>query len=168
MHFLGLSAIMLASFGIGFQSLRLKRKRLQCLREMGDTLALWACELSGKQTPLPDLIKEGSLNASGEARRFLLCLSDSLSELGMRCFSELWINAASELSLLTEEERRELISLGKQLGRTELSRQLTQIDSCRRFFLLRLEKEESALQNNSRFLLGIPAAAGALLSILLL
>ena len=168
MQFIGVAAVMLASLGIGIQSIRQRRRRLRCLRGLSDALAYLVGELSGKRSPLTDLILSVCQHTSGDVRSFFMCLSESLSKLGKKSFSDLWRTAADRYLLLTDEERSEWIGLGEQLGRTELTRQIAMLDRCREFILLSFDKERSALQNDRRILLGIPAAAGALLSILLL
>lgn len=168
MHVLGAAAVLLASVGAGLVTVRQKRRRLRCLRELRDSLAFLAGELAGKRSPLPELFQDGSIQASGETGDFFRLMRDSLSLLGEKSFFELWENAVKQLLPLSEAERWELIGLGRQLGRTELSRQLSALDGCCRFLAARLDREERLFRSDRRLLLGVPAAMGALLLILLL
>ena len=168
MRGIGAAAILLASLSGGLLAARQKRMRLRCLRDLSELLTCMAAELSGKRAPLPELIDTCRLYASGDARGFLENMKKNLPLLGEASFSGLWTDSAEQtLTRLREEEYREWIQLGRQLGRVELERQMASLESCRASLSMRLAREEQLYQNDRRLCLGLPAAAGALLLILL-
>ncbi len=152
----------------GVLSVRSRCARIRCLHELGEAFVWMAGELAGKKLPIPELIRSCSLMANGYARSFYLQLEQSLSQLGSRSFFELWKEAVAQLPWLTEGERRELDIPGRELGRAELSRQLAALETAVRFLRTSYEHEESRFQNDRKLCLGLPAAAGVLLLILLL
>ena len=168
MKMLGAAAVMLASISGGLFAVTQKRRKLRCLRDLCDALTLLAGELEGKRAPMPELVQTVCHFASGEPHGFFTRLQEALSQLGVRSFHQLWKEAAEQrLPSLGGEELREWILLGRQLGRTELDRQLAALEGCRRFLSLCLEREEQAFRSERKLCLGLPAAMGALLLILL-
>ena len=168
MRILGAAAVMLASVSAGFFAVTQKRRRLRCLRDLCDSLTLIAGELEGKRAPLPELIQTACLFSAGEPRGFFKHLREALPQLGVRFFFQLWEETARQhLPSLNGDEVREWTTLGRQLGRAELDRQLSALEGCCRFLSQRLEREERAFQSERKLCLGLPAAMGALLLILL-
>ena len=169
MRALGAAAVMLASLGVGCLSVLQMQKRLQCLRELLDALRFMAGELSGKQTPLPDLIREGGEFAKGDAKKFLQDLSANLYRLGDNSFFSLWEEAVCrQLSQFSGAERKELLSLGMQLGRTSLTRQVAALESWIAMLTVSLRGVEEQYLRERRMRLCLPPAVGAMLLILLL
>ena len=168
MRILGVVSVMSASVGMGILSVRQKNRRLHRLRALFDAFVFLTGELAGKQAPLPELVRSCCQYAQGDIRPFFQQLSEGLQRLGEKSFYDIWKETAMRLSLLTERERRELIALGKQLGRTELPRQLAALDGFCRFLSTTLDREERMIRNDRKLFLCIPSAMGALLTILLL
>jgi stage III sporulation protein AB len=169
MRGIGAAAVMLASVVIGVLSVRQSQKHLLNLRELEDALLYLTAELAEKQSPLPELIKTGCIVSSGEAKLFFRDLYERLSRLGDKSFYELWEDAVRQhYAMLAEGERRELLALGRQLGRAALQRQLAACERCTRFLASARESGESLYVRERRMRLALPAAMGGLLLILLL
>lgn len=169
MRGIGAAAVMLASFGIGVLSVRQRQRHLLYLRELEAALLYLTAELEEKQSPLPELIKTGCIVSSGEAKLFFHDLYERLSGLGDKCFHELWEDTVRKhYAMLAEGERRELLALGRQLGRASLQRQLAACERCTHFLAAARESGESLYIRERRMRLALPAAMGGLLLILLL
>ncbi len=169
MRGIGAAAVMLASVGIGFLSVRQEKMHLQLLGELQDVLLILAADLAENQFPLPELIHSCCRTASGEARVFFLDLQKAFSDLGEKSFYELWEQAVElHYASLTEGERRELLALGRQLGRSTLQRQLAALERCTHFFAAARKNEEEKLLRERRMRLALPTALGGMLLILLL
>ena len=169
MRWIGAAAIMLASFGTGCISVLQMQKRLHALRDMCYTLTFLSGELAAKQSPLPEVLESCCQYSRGEAFIFFRRIKESLSQLGEKSFFELWESTVAQVTPhLSHAEKGELLSLGRQLGRTSLSDQLAALERSRNLLSTMLEREERLFQRERKIRLALPSAAGAMLLILLL
>ncbi len=168
MRLIGAGAVMLSCIGIGCLSVIQMQKRIQALYDMRDAFLFLSGELAGKRLPLPELLQSCGRHTAGEAQLFFRKLTEKLSQLGEKPFSELWeLMLEQELPQFTVSEKRELLSLGRLLGRASLSEQISAIESTCRFLTAVLEREEHLYRKDSRMRLTLPCAAGLLILILL-
>ncbi len=169
MRTVGAAAVLLASFGIGCLSVCQMQMHLRTLREIRDALLFLRGELAFKQVALPELIRNGCRYTKGEANDFFLALTDEISRLGEKCFHELWEETVERrLFRLSEPEKRELITMGRQLGCTALPQQLSALDACIHALSETLEREEDEYRRERKARVALPASVGAVLLILLL
>lgn len=169
MRLLGAGLILLAACGVGGVNWLDRQRHLRCLRALCEALSLLHAELKTNRTPLTRLLPYAAEQAEDRASAFLRQVSDSLTQLGERSFSELWQEAACcQLSVLRQGELEELLSVGRVLGRFELQEQLNTLTRCESRLRARLEQNEARSRDEARLSLGLPAAAGALLVLLLL
>ncbi len=92
-----------------------------------------------------------------------------MDQLGEKSFCEIWTESVKDCcASIPAELRSELAGLGQYLGRYSLEEQLSVLDRCSRLFRSRYLQgiQEEPIQ--SRLILGLSAAAGALLTILLI
>ncbi len=168
MKSIGAAIVLLSSFSLGLLNSRLQRQRLFCLREMMQALDLLSSELRTHCPPLGDLLRWTEAHTSGQASVFFATVVNSLSELGVKSFDEIWQNAVVyKLLCLNLEDKRELLTLGSQLGRMELNCQLKALERCHDILNLSRERLETQYREERSIRIGIPVSLGFLITILL-
>ena len=169
MRALGALLLVAGGFSFGICALREKRSRIAALRQIEGVLALLCAELELHEAPLPEAVSNAARRADGMGRALLYELEAQFSRLGEASFAQLWTAAVSRTCVqLLPQERDELNRLGHSLGRYELSAQLLALHACRAFLEERRNGAEQAFPAERRLWLGLGAAAGAFLAILLL
>lgn len=169
MKWVGSFLVLFSSVFCSLRYLRDKRLQIRDLNELCDGIALMAGELELHCAPLPDLMAFCAGRTRHNCRKFFSCLSNGDALLGKKSFSELWENAASLcFASLSGAELDEIKRLGTILGRTELSKQVSMLETCRGALLDKLRREESAYIENRKLSLGLSTALGALLIVVLL
>lgn len=165
----GALLLVLAFFLAAAGSLREKKERLRCLRDICLALQLLRGEMECRSAPFSETIEVLLPQLKGAGKSLFLFLSQSLSCLGEASFSELWEQAAAQsCQVLREEERQQLSRLGLVLGRYELEAQLRELAACH---ALLQSREREAAENypvQRRLQLGLALSSGAVLAILLL
>ncbi len=145
-----------------------RRVRLTQMEELADMLELLRGELSLRAAALPELAEQLRMECRGRGAAFLEALCDKMDLLGETPFSQIWRRTCLDCcGTLAAQDREELAGLGLYLGRLELERQLQALDRCVEHFRQRIEEERRELPALTRLMLGLSAAAGALLLILL-
>lgn len=169
MRIIGAGIVFLSFIVMGILQTRDEAHRIRCLSDISNALTLLSAELQSRRPPMKDLLEWASLNSEGEAKSFFNCLTDNLSRLGEISFPSLWEEAAeNSLRSLNPADLKDLESIGKILGRTELSAQIAALNSCERSLRIKLENDEIRYRERKKLNLGIPATLGALFCILLL
>lgn len=169
MKVIGACVVMLASLCFGLQIQRDRKRRTRCLSTLTEALQLLTGELATNRTPLPELMNWTAKHTQGQASSFFRSMASAFSRLGSESFYELWHRAAMDcLTDLSSDNRDEVMAVGKQLGRVELSKQLAALEGCRNTLMQSLEREEKLFQKEKRISIGLPSALGAMLTILLL
>lgn len=169
MRILGAVMALISCGAMGFIYNRSLRERLDTLAAMCEALAMMKAELSCRVCALPDLVETLSERCKGEAAVFFLDVSTRLPSLGEYSFDELWCEcAAKSLTALSENERREICSLGSILGRGELDAQIAEIDRCTSTLHTVLENARSEQPQQKKLTLGMSFAAGMMFVIMLI
>ena len=168
MKLLGAAMILTASFCAGIIHSLTKRQRIDNLQEICSALALMEGELGARLTPMPELIRLLAGRAPGQTGAFFSVLSASMDRLGEEDFASLWQMAVRQtMRSMEEAEREELCRLGLILGQYELEKQLAAIRTCMVVLRGGLETAQNKYLTEKKLSLGLPAAAGALLIIVL-
>ena len=166
---LGFGFILSASLAFSALYRRISRHRLETLRELCGSLFLLEGELELNRSPLPELMRFCADRSGKLVQSFYRCLSLAETQLGEKNFCTLWTNAARCcFPELKEDELYNLIALGSTLGRAELGHQLSSLTTCRNRLQAALSRSEEQYKRECRLIYGVPAALGAMLSILLL
>lgn len=146
-----------------------QRRRVQTLSGLCAALDMAAGELSARAAPLPLLFELLGQRCEGAAAEFFHTLSGSMDRLGDEELFSLWQGAAEKnLACLNTAEREEIARLGGVLGRYEMEAQLSALHSCEAVLRASLEQARADYPNRRRLGIGMTAAAGALLVIVLL
>ena len=146
-------------------------KRVHCrsLDAMCLMLRLMRSELSTLGADLRCVLESIAPRLETPASDFALLLSQSMDMLGQQSFEKLWTDcAATCLTALEGEELWALGELGAVLGRYELSQQLCALDACAERLCSMQEKAQSQLTAQRKLSLGLPAAFGIMLVIVLI
>ena len=154
-----------ASFGV-ISAAGMKR-HIELLSALCGSLRYISAEIGTRLRPLPGLIAELA-GRGGAAGEFYTCLAKKLDSIGEVDFSALW---ASSLECLTPLDRDELLALralGDVLGRYELQEQLESIDICLDALGRSLRGLQAQYPERRRLVLGLSAAAGILVLIVLI
>ncbi len=169
LRLLGAMLVMSACFAAAQGRNRRCAQELDTLRQLERALELMSAELSLRLTSLPELLKRLEKNSHGPVGRFFGGVAASMERLGELPFAELW-NAALERNFteLDGSAAEALRALGSVLGRYELEAQLAAAADCRARLHALAEEKSAALQEGRRLSLGLSAAFGGLVCILLL
>ena len=169
MKYLGSVLILAACAAAGYIYIASMKKRIRALEAFCAALELAAGELKTRAAPIPELCALLKKRSSGAAAAFFSRLSDDLAALGEKSFAELWREAAEdELACLAPEERQEVVCLGNVLGRYELARQEKAVSACALALRASLARARESYGGQKKLGLGLPAAAGALIVVILL
>ena len=161
--------IILAFLSYALLVLREKRASIHCLRDVTAALELLYGELELHATPLPEAISRAARYCSGGGQALFQNLAILLIKLGEETFSDLWKKAVQlSCGSLSAPELEELERLGFSLGRYELSTQLREIRSCIAKLSRCREERAQSYPLERRLWLGLSAAAGCFLVILMI
>ncbi len=169
MRLLGLLSVMAAGIGLSLSYLGAARREIQTVRGLQAGIRILRAELALRMSPVGELMHLAASHTDTDARAFFRTVEQSLQELDESSFTALWSSACrSSMRGISEENRRGLEELGLSLGRFELADQLV---ACDRY----LDQTESWLRECSarwperrRLALGLGAAAGSFLCLLML
>lgn len=121
-------------------------------------------ELEGLQSPLPELFSSLAAACAGEGGRLCAAVCRGFSASDGRLFSEIW---SAALGGVSRRERELLMPLGTVLGRGPVDTQLPVIGLCRREMELALREARTRRQDVGRVYIGLGAAGGLVLAVLL-
>lgn len=160
-------AVLLAAAGLlaGLTARRAMEARVRRLTELLGFLELLSMELGRFRTPMPELFGGLAGRTRGAASELCERVSAGLDRLGERTFSDIWAEAAAPLPA---EERDLLGPLGAVLGRYGAEEQLLAVDRCRHDTEQAREAAAAALRDRGRLAVGLGAAGGAALAVLLI
>ena len=169
MKWVGSLIILFSSIFCSLRYLVDKRLRIRDLNDLCDGLSLMAGELELHRTSLPELMAFCEDRSRHNCRKFFSCLRKLDALLGKKSFSELWDSAVSLcFNSLSVTEQEELKRLGTVLGRMELSKQVSMLETCRGVLLDKLRQEENTYKETRKLSLGLSSALAALLIVVLL
>ena len=169
MKIIGAFFVFAAFCGFGILIWNEKKRAYETLAQLCFSLELTASELASRSSPLPELIKLLSERVGRRAAEFYKELYSTLPLLGDRDFSLLWTEAVKKtLGSLTAAEQEEFVRLGYILGRYELQEQISAVKTTLIFFIARRDSAQAKSVEEKKLSLGLTAAAGALLAIVLL
>jgi len=170
LRLLGAACIALSGLGIGIAGAFELRRRVRTLTDFIATFVTIRAEIVVCATPIGEIAEGLMHSAPRTVRTFYARVYESMCFLGECSFADIWRNsveACEELGL-KPEELGEIISLGASLGRYDAREQEDAINLCisRLNTLLELAREES--KTGGRLVLGLGAAGGLVLVIILI
>ncbi len=169
MRALGALMAFAACGAMGLLRVASERRRIDTLAALAEALCVMRGELAARLTAIPALTEYMVRHSRGGAQSFFAAVLYRLPQLGRRELSELWSESVMEtLPSLENDELRELASVGLVLGRCELDVQLSALDRCAAVLRAAQERAQAQYPQQKRLSLGVSAAAGAMLVILLI
>ena len=169
MRLAGCGIIFLSFISFGILRVRDRRRHLQFLSDMISALRMLSAELQDRRPPMKELLEWTARHTEGETGLFFSGLSKDISKLGEESFDSLWRQSAGTcLGTMSTADYRDLCSLGKMLGRTDLAEQISALNNCCRSLQTRFEREGSEYQDEKKLSLGVSTALGLLVCILIL
>lgn len=168
MHkYIGAFLVAAGSAAIGMVTVISQKRHIQLLDELCASLRLMSAELGTRLRPLPELICE--LSEKGDSvSGFYGDIAGRLDFIGETDFSVLWSDAVENIQLLSADERETMNRLGAVLGRYELREQLDSIDICLDALTRSVLGLRAEYPCRRRLFLGLSAAAGLMILIILI
>lgn len=154
-----------ASFGV-ISAADMKR-HIELLTALCGSLRYISAEIGTRLRPLPELIAELA-DRGGAAGEFYTRLAEKLDSIGEVDFSALWASSLGCLTTLNRDELSAIRALGDVLGRYELNEQLESIDICLDSLNRSLRDLQAQYPERRRLVLGLSAASGILVLIVLI
>ena len=150
-----------ASFGV-ISTVGMKH-HIELLAALCGSLRFISAEIGTRLCPLPELAGRG-----GAAGEFYTGLAKKLDSIGEVDFSALWASSLECLTPLSRDELSAIRALGDVLGRYELNEQLKSIDICLDSLNRSMHGLQTQYPERRRLVLGLSAAAGILVLIVLI
>lgn len=154
--------------GVGFYMAVNHRRDEVVLRQLSAALDYMECELQYRMTPLPELVRSTSRQATGAVGKFLLCLAEELEAQISPDASSCVRAAISKVKELPEICRPCLRQFGKSLGSFDLPGQLKGLEAVRAMCRLELKRLCRNQDQRLRSYQTLGLCAGAALAILFL
>lgn len=146
----------------GFVITANQRREERCLRTLISVIEYMICELEYRLTPLPELCKKASAQASGCLSQFFSRLTQELEDQISPDVSNCVNAALSRTGRVPDKCAAVLISLGRSLGRFNINGQLREMQVVKASCVELLDKhcENKEQRYRSYQTLGICAGAG--------
>ncbi len=163
---IGAMMIILGCGGFGFSLAAAHKREENTLRKLIAALDLMECELQYRLTPLPELCRLAGQDSSGCVREVLLKLSTELDAQVAPEVSSCMSAALSAVPDIPGHTRDALVTMGKTLGRFDLSGQLKGLEQVRTSCRQQLEAMSFNREPRLRSYQTLGLCAGAALAIL--
>ena len=165
MRLTGAALLTAAGLLSGLLAARALRARALRRGELCRMLELMAFQLGRFHTPMPALFDTLAFQTEGAGACLCRRMTEGMTCLGERDFAGIWADA---LAFLPARERDILRPLGPVLGRYGTQEQLRAVETCRQDMEEARREAATAAREKGRMYVGLSAAGGAALSVLLL
>lgn len=126
---MGAVLILTACGGMGFSVASMHRKKERMLQQLIRSIRFMICELQYRQTPLPQLIRMAAAETTATLHQILM---DFAGELDLQLMPDAACCMAAvvgQVPKLPEMVRQKFLMLGRNLGRFDLSGQITGLEA---------------------------------------
>lgn len=169
MNILGVVLIIFGCTAAGIKKARSLSELDRTYSELISALSLIKNEISSRAAPLDDILRVAAETTTGAAGRFILCVEDGFTKLGEESFCGIWSAAAEScLDIISERALTAVKVLGCSLGKYNGSMQCSALDRC----INEISAEQKSLREmlcaNRRMYVGIGAASGLIIAIVLI
>ena len=169
MNIVGVILIIFGCTAAGIKKARSLSELDRTYSELISALSLIKSEISSRASPLDEVLHTVAGTADGAVGRFVICVRDDFPNLGEEPFCCIWSKAAEScLDGLSERALTAVKALGSSLGKYDGSMQCASLDRC----ISELSSEQKALREmlsaNRRMYVGIGAASGLIIAIVLI
>ena len=168
-HLIGGAMLLCASTALGFGAAGVLKERVRELEGLLLSLKTMELELSGKRTPLPELIQKVKNCSRGQITQLYLLCEEYLKESEGTAFSDLWKKAVDKAELhLNDREITVLYEIGNVLGRYDSKSQCDALNAIQTRLTSFLEEANEHNSRMGRVYGTLGVATGALLMIILI
>ncbi len=167
----GILLILLACSGMGLTAGEDLERRLAAMEQVEKLLQLLQGELRCSFIPFPQAFRQVASRLSSPWQGFLLGLAARLEQMVGERLQTVWeegVDGLPEGCGLDGEDRRELASLGKELGYLDLTMQLKTLEHFLERWQGRMEEIRRELPAKKRIFRCLGISAGLLLALILL
>lgn len=165
---LGALMIVFACTAAGLMKSRSLTQLDRLYTELTAVLGIIKSEISSRTAPMDEIIELISVGQAGCIEPFTGLLKQGFTNLGESSFGSIWSNAVSKgLDGISPRSELALKSLGGTLGRYEAAEQAAAIERCITVISAEQSNLQSGLCANKRMYIGIGAASGLMLAIML-
>lgn len=167
----GLGALMIIAgcVSIGGMTLRERRERVETLYALCAALRTMRAELITRLAPLPEVFHTLAENGAGAAGEFFAALYADMDSLGECGLAAIWQGACLRaLCILRGDEVAAISALGAQLSLGSAEAAAEAVEACEGVLHAAYLREKERLPQARRLCIGVAAAAGAMLVILLI
>lgn len=167
----GLGALMIIAgcVTIGGITLHERRVRVETLYALCAALRTMRAELITRLAPLPEVFHALAENGAGAAEEFFAALYTDMDALGECGLAAIWQGACLRtLGSLRGDEMAAISALGAQLSLGSAEAAAEAVEACEGVLHAAYLREKERLPQARRLCIGVPAAAGAMLVILLI
>ena len=170
LRLLGAACVSLACTAWGLLRARALRQRARTLYAVGCELEQLGSEINELRAPLPEIVSRLKTETPAPCRAWLSALSDALETETDARFSFLWQRTLETHAPpgLGAETRERLGMLAASLGRYDAPEQCQALERCLRAVEREQALAEEKARTQGRLCVGLGAAAGLLLAVLLL
>lgn len=141
---IGAILVVLSSSAVGFSIVSIQKQEQKALLQLIRGLEYMACELEFRLPPLPELCTLTAMQLTGPARDFFLALEGEIQNNTAEDVYGCVCSAVENVKKMPEAAKRNLLLLGKTLGRFDLAGQLSGIASVSEL----CKRDLEGLQNN--------------------
>ncbi|MGI5976530.1 MAG: stage III sporulation protein AB [Candidatus Limivicinus sp.] len=153
----------------GIIKVRTAAVHLSALRSVINGFDIMRAQLSVTAEPICFLMEYMADRSDEYSAGFFQTVLDNFESVGEKSFSEVWEQAVKEaLAILNKDERENIARLGGCLGSSELSFQLSAIESCTSLLRKKLAELEQDFPQQKKLSLGLSMAAGMMIVIILI
>ena len=169
-RFIGAVLITIGTAAWGILSVFRLRSRVKNLHALTSALGIMRSEICDRLTPMPELLRSISDEATYPASQLFSNVSGEMNTLGTKPFSAIWSHAVKNTPelLLNPPEELVLTELGVRLGRYDIAEQAAAIQYAQRRMEEHIRKAETDRDNNSKVHAFLGMAAGLFAIIMLL
>ncbi len=165
---LGALMIVFACTAAGLMKARSLMQLDRLYSELIAILGIMKSEISSRAAPMDEIVELISVGQAGCMEPFTGLLRQGITDLGENSFGSIWNDAVSKgLKNISPRSALALKSLGGTLGRYEAAEQSAAIERCITIISAEQSHLQSGLCANKRMYIGIGAASGLVLAIML-
>lgn len=161
-----LSMIIVASSAIGILFSKKYANREKELKEMKNSLNIFATKIKFTYEPIPNVFMEISNKIEGNVGNIFARAANRMQEISA---GEAWVQALEETKYnLNKEDISVIKNLGRMLGQTDLEGQISEIEVVNEFLTSQLENAKEERRKNEKMYRTLGLVCGLTIAIILI
>lgn len=167
MKLLGTMFVILSCTALGIMKARSLARENEAYAELISALTLMKSEICSRSSSMDEVFRLLNTGKNGCTSAFFYQLSSKMPEIGDVSLKTIWQRAADTLCI-SQDGVQAVKALGNVLGRYDAQAQAAAIDRCMLTLLSEQDALRERLNENKRMYVGIGAASGLMLALLLI